>query len=97
MTTIPNPFMPTLLASVSLPQAVFNNRVVFWRLHVEVVRWQRRAPGAAGSLDGDAHFILIVGVQVLQSMEMLAFVHSRVKTPLLAAVSLHTSVGSPKS
>ena len=35
------------------------------------------------------HLSLMVGVHVLQSMVTLAFVHSRSKMPLFAAVSLH--------
>ena len=48
-------------------------------------------------LPGLAHFdfIAMVGVQVLQSIVIVAFVHSRVKMPLSAAVSLHRPVGSP--
>ena len=42
------------------------------------------------------HFILIVGVQVAQSICTLALLHSRVKIPLFGAVSLQTlSTGSP--
>ena len=33
--------------------------------------------------------MVMVGVQLLQSIEILAFVHSRSKMPLFAAVSLH--------
>ena len=47
-------------------------------------------------------FRVIVGVQLLQSIWIEALVHSRVNTPLLAAVSLHvpyatraTTTGSP--
>ena len=42
------------------------------------------------SVDG-----VVVGVQVLQSIWTVALVQSRVKTPLLGAVSWHSSVGSP--
>ena len=42
------------------------------------------------------HFIVIVGVQVAHSILTLALGHSRVKIPLLGAVSLQTlSTGSP--
>ena len=40
------------------------------------------------------HFILIVGVHVLQSMLTVALVHSRVKTPV-SLVSLQSPTGSP--
>lgn len=42
-----------------------------------------------------AHFIVIVGVQVLQSIEILALVHSLSKTPEFGAVSLQSPTGSP--
>ena len=40
-------------------------------------------------------FIVMVGVHVLQSMLTDALLHSRVNTPLVGAVSLQSSVGSP--
>ena len=45
--------------------------------------------------ESSAHFMVIVGVQVLQSIEILALVHSLSKTPEFGAVSLHRPTGSP--
>ena len=42
-----------------------------------------------------AHFIVMVGVQELQSIEMLALVQSRVKMPLFGAVSAQRPFGVP--
>ena len=50
---------------------------------------------AALSAQSAAHFIVMVGVHVLQSRLMVALVQSRVKTPELGAVSWHSSVGVP--
>lgn len=41
------------------------------------------------------HFKVIVGVHVLQSIEILAFVHSLSKMPEFAVVSLQSPAGSP--
>jgi hypothetical protein len=56
----------------------------------------RRTGCEAAAPQQQHHFIVIVGVQVAQSIFTLALVHSRVKIPLLGAVSLQTlSTGSP--
>ena len=55
--------------------------------------------GAPSSLTGDSQRTrgVIVASQLPQSSWTLALLHSRVKTPLPGAVSLHAPSGSPTS